>query len=196
MSRPPIPKDLERKVLLESGHRCAIPTCKQTPVVICHIEPWAKVKVHQFENLIALCPTCHSRFDNTKAIDKKSMKAYKAGLKPQEVNESAQKTFKEIGPLAYGGSVIQIGGIGSRIVTKTAWSLDEHGYFNANDCVFTSFNGPGDFMHVCCADGYQIVACKSETDCYIEKLSDTNYGVGILDQLKNSVTIRCERIEH
>ena len=70
---------LQRSVLVEAGHRCAIPTCRQTPVELAHIEPWAKVKDHTFENLIALCPTCHTRFDKGE-IDRKSMLRYKANL--------------------------------------------------------------------------------------------------------------------
>ena len=41
--RPATPKQLERDVLVEAGHRCAIPTCKQTPVQIAHIIPWETV---------------------------------------------------------------------------------------------------------------------------------------------------------
>lgn len=78
-NRPPIPTDLRRSVLVEAGHRCAIPTCRQTPVEIAHITPWAKVRNHTFDNLIALCPTCHTRYDN-KEIDRKSMLQYKANL--------------------------------------------------------------------------------------------------------------------
>jgi len=77
--RPPIPADLEREVLLEAGHRCAIHTCRQTPLQLAHITPWAKCKEHRYENLIALCPTCHSRFDRGE-IDRKSMMAYKGRL--------------------------------------------------------------------------------------------------------------------
>jgi HNH endonuclease len=77
--RPSIPRPLERKVLIEAGHRCAIPTCRQTPVEIAHIVPWATVKEHTFENLIALCPNCHSRH-HKKEIDRKSLLQYKANL--------------------------------------------------------------------------------------------------------------------
>lgn len=77
--RPPIPADLEREILIEAGHRCAIHTCRQTPIQLAHITPWAKCKEHRYENLIALCPTCHSRFDRG-VIDRKSMIAYKARL--------------------------------------------------------------------------------------------------------------------
>ncbi|WP_424861396.1 HNH endonuclease [Streptomyces sp. MMS24-I29] len=77
--RPDIPTALRREVLVEAGHRCAIPTCRQVPVDLAHINPWAKVKEHTFENLIALCPTCHARFDRGD-IDKRSMLQYKQNL--------------------------------------------------------------------------------------------------------------------
>lgn len=77
--RPDIPKDLERAVLIECGHRCAIPTCRQTPVELAHIIPWSKSKEHRFENLIGVCPTCHTRYDKHE-IDRKSMQIYKLNL--------------------------------------------------------------------------------------------------------------------
>ncbi|MEU7793517.1 MULTISPECIES: HNH endonuclease signature motif containing protein [Micromonospora] len=77
--RPAIPRELERQVLVEAGHRCAIPTCRQVPVELAHIEPWSKVQEHTFGNIIALCPTCHTRFDRGD-IDRKAMLQYKANL--------------------------------------------------------------------------------------------------------------------
>ena len=77
--RPAIPTSLKRRVLIEAGHRCAIPTCRTVPVELAHIQPWAEAQEHTFENLIALCPTCHSRYDNGD-IDRISMKTYKANL--------------------------------------------------------------------------------------------------------------------
>ncbi len=77
--RPPIPAELERAVLVECGHRCAIPTCRQVPVELAHITPWSKCKDHTFDNLIALCPTCHTRYDRGE-IDRKSMHIYKLNL--------------------------------------------------------------------------------------------------------------------
>jgi hypothetical protein len=78
-TRSAIPRPLEREVLIEAGHRCAIPTCHQTPIEIAHIVPWEQVKEHIFDNLIALCPTCHTRYDKGE-IDRKSMLRYKANL--------------------------------------------------------------------------------------------------------------------
>ena len=77
--RPPLPAELERQVLVEAGHRCAIPTCRQTPVEVAHIERWSRCKEHRFHNLIALCPTCHTRYDSGE-IDRKSMLTYKRQL--------------------------------------------------------------------------------------------------------------------
>lgn len=66
-------------MLVEAGHRCAIPTCRATTIEIAHIEPWSKVKKHEFHNLIVLCPNCHTAFDTGK-IDQLAMKQYKANL--------------------------------------------------------------------------------------------------------------------
>ncbi|WP_206608448.1 HNH endonuclease signature motif containing protein [Streptomyces orinoci] len=91
--RPNIPTDLKRAVLVEAGHRCAIPTCRQTPVDLAHITPWAKVREHTFENLIALCPTCHARFDRGE-IDRKAMLQYKANL--EIVNQRYTDTERQL----------------------------------------------------------------------------------------------------
>lgn len=77
--RPSIPAEMKRAVLVEAGHRCAIPTCRATTMEIAHIQPWAKVQEHTFDNLIALCPNCHTRFDKGE-IDRKSMRMYKDNL--------------------------------------------------------------------------------------------------------------------
>ncbi|MGW3787570.1 HNH endonuclease [Micromonospora chokoriensis] len=80
--RPAIPRELERAVLVEAGHRCAIPTCRSVPVELAHITSWSKVREHSFDNLIALCPTCHARFDRGD-IDRKAMLTYKGLLNSQ-----------------------------------------------------------------------------------------------------------------
>ena len=46
---------------------------------IAHIVPFSKVRAHDFENLIALCPTCHARHHKGE-IDIKSLKRYKSNL--------------------------------------------------------------------------------------------------------------------
>ena len=75
-----IPAELKRKVLVEAGHRCAIPTCRAIITDVHHIVPWSQCKKHEYENLIALCPNCHRRADSGD-IDRKSLKLYKANLR-------------------------------------------------------------------------------------------------------------------
>jgi len=76
MTRLPIPAELKRRILVEAGHRCAIPTCRHPTTDIAHIEPWSEVKENKYENLIALCPNCHRRADRGE-IDRKSLRIYK-----------------------------------------------------------------------------------------------------------------------
>jgi hypothetical protein len=79
-SRPPIPAELKRRVLVEAGHRCAIHTCRHIEVDVHHIIPWITVKAHDYENLIALCPNCHRRADRGE-IDRKALRLYKLNLR-------------------------------------------------------------------------------------------------------------------
>ena len=78
--RTAIPAELKRRVLIEAGHRCAIHTCRHIDTEIHHIIPWEKRKRHEYENLIALCPNCHTRADKGE-IDRKSLRKYKANLR-------------------------------------------------------------------------------------------------------------------
>ena len=78
--RPAIPRPLDRAVRVEAGHRCAIPTCRATSgLQIHHIEEWAKVREHTFDNLILLCSNCHARI-TAGEIDRRSVMAYKRNL--------------------------------------------------------------------------------------------------------------------
>ena len=45
-----------------------------------HIVPWSKCKEHTYENLIALCPNCHTQAERGD-IDRKSLRGYKANLR-------------------------------------------------------------------------------------------------------------------
>ena len=76
MNRPAIPADLKRKVLVETGHRCAIPHCSSTEIDVHHIIPWETCQEHSPENLIVLCPNCHRRAGKGE-IDRKSLIMYK-----------------------------------------------------------------------------------------------------------------------
>jgi hypothetical protein len=78
--RPAISRALDRAVRVEAGHRCAIPTCRATSgLQIHHIEEWARVREHSFENLILLCANCHARV-TAGEIDRRSVTVYKSNL--------------------------------------------------------------------------------------------------------------------
>lgn len=78
--RDAIPAEVKRRILVEAGHRCAIPTCRHIEVEIHHIIPWSQCQTHEYANLIALCPNCHRRADHGE-IDRKSLRIYKANLR-------------------------------------------------------------------------------------------------------------------
>nr|WP_178118553.1 HNH endonuclease [Pseudomonas sp. SZ57] len=79
VSRAAIPAEVRRAVLVESGHRCAIPRCNETELDVHHIVPWETCRTHDYANLIALCPLCHRRTHKGE-IDRKSLMIYKANL--------------------------------------------------------------------------------------------------------------------
>ena len=79
MNRDHLPNHLRRIILVESGHRCAIPTCRATPIEIAHIVPWAQTREHSPDNLISLCPNCHARYHRGE-IDRESIRTYKRNL--------------------------------------------------------------------------------------------------------------------
>jgi nucleotide-binding universal stress UspA family protein len=59
---PHIPVDVQRQVLIEAGHRCAV--CGVgLPLELAHIIRWSRSKSHAAENLICLCANCHQRTD-------------------------------------------------------------------------------------------------------------------------------------
>src|SRR5471030_3183561 len=84
-----VPIEIQRAVLLESGHACAIPTCQFHATEFAHIVPYAEVKKHEASNIVALCPNHHHLFDQKKTIDRKAMRAYK--LKLQMLNQRYTK---------------------------------------------------------------------------------------------------------
>lgn len=77
-----IPINLKRQLLAECGHRCSVPRCNSTSALqFEHIEEWAKLnpKKHDFDKMIVLCATCHSRV-TSKEIDKSTIRGYKRNL--------------------------------------------------------------------------------------------------------------------
>lgn len=87
-NRTKVPRPLARQLFVEAGHRCAISTCRATPLEIAHIVPWHRVRKHEFHNMIVLCPNCHTRFDRGD-IDRQAMLRYKDLLRLSDPNRVA-----------------------------------------------------------------------------------------------------------
>jgi hypothetical protein len=119
MDRDVVPAAVKRAVLVEAGHRCAIPTCRATTTEIAHIVPWATSHDNSFENLIALCPNCHTRYDQKKEIDQLSIKMYKhnLGILNNRYGEFERRLF-EI--LARTGERVFVVGAGGDILLANA----------------------------------------------------------------------------
>ncbi len=80
--RESIPADLVRELMIEAGYRCAVPACRTAePLEIEHIEEYAKVKTHEFSNMIVLCANCHRRKGTgPRRLDQKALRIIKRNL--------------------------------------------------------------------------------------------------------------------
>jgi hypothetical protein len=121
--------NVRRAVLVEAGHRCAIPTCRATTTEIAHIVPWAESRDNSFENLIALCPNCHTRFDQKKEIDRASIKMYKhnLGILNNRYGEFERRLFEVLAKT--GDRVFVLGPAGDLLVAnavKDGFFEDKH----------------------------------------------------------------------
>ena len=96
MQRDTIPADIRRAVLIEAGHRCAIPTCRATTTEIAHIVPWAESQDNSFDNLIVLCPNCHTRFDQKKDIDRLAVRIYKRNLRAFNSSSNEESSMEPV----------------------------------------------------------------------------------------------------
>lgn len=116
-------------------------------------------------------------------------------LKPDITNDNdSQKNYlTDVDIDKYGAEVLQIGGIGSHIIQKTARLLSEHGYLKpADDWVSAGFNSSGDVMDVNCRDEYLIISCKVNNRDY-DFFKDDISGCRALiaDKMQNRVNIEC-----
>jgi HNH endonuclease len=79
-SRTAVPHEVAVAVLVESGYRCAVPTCR----TILAIDPHYIIEIsdgtgYAVENLLALCPTCHALFQRG-VVRRDSMHTWKGVL--------------------------------------------------------------------------------------------------------------------
>jgi hypothetical protein len=125
--------------------------------------------------------------------DLKQLLAYKN--KEAMVSPSKTETDWQDDVEAYAASVIQVGGVGSRLTTKTAWLMTgEHAYLDPDRFVLVGFNGGGDIMSLAAREGYDIVGCSSPSS---NEILDEDYPfwrrIMLADKLQNSLMIHCKK---
>ena len=105
MARKSIPIDVGRKLYAESMGRCMNPDCqaelfrKNGDVIEkAHITPYCKTADNVYENLVVLCPTCHTDFDKNDAFSPEEVKQWKQ-IRKEELDKLLGKkytTFNEL----------------------------------------------------------------------------------------------------
>ncbi len=107
-----IDESAKRKLYAESMGRCMNPNCQRE--LFCkngdiiekaHIDPYCKTADNSFENLILLCPSCHTDFDKNNAFTPKEVLGWKR-TRREELEKMFSKKYasfeelkKEVVPL-------------------------------------------------------------------------------------------------
>lgn len=99
MSSRYINKDVEKRLYAESMGRCMNPACMKElfsengdMVEKAHIDPYCKTADNTFENLVVLCPNCHTDFDKNHAFTPKEVLSWKK-TRREEVEQIFSKQF-------------------------------------------------------------------------------------------------------
>lgn len=84
MGRKGINVNDERRLYIESMGRCMNPDCKEELLMKkgdiiekAHIIPYYETQDNSFDNLIILCPNCHTNFDKNKAFNIETIRKWK-----------------------------------------------------------------------------------------------------------------------
>ena len=103
--RKAIEENIKRKLYAESMGRCMNPCCEQELFISsgdiaekAHIIPHCDTADNSFDNLILLCPNCHTNFDKNSAFDFNEVKTWKIKRQEQLLQIFAKQfgTFKEL----------------------------------------------------------------------------------------------------
>ena len=98
MSRS-IDEYVKRRLFAESMGHCMNPACRRDLfsrngdiVEKAHIDPYCKNADNTFENLVVLCPNCHTEFDKNHAFTEQEVLSWKE-IRKQEVNQFFETKF-------------------------------------------------------------------------------------------------------
>lgn len=105
MGRTGISEDVKRRLYAESMGRCMNPTCQKELFSVsgdiierAHIDAYCETADNSFENLVILCPNCHTEFDKNAAFTSDEVKSWKT-IRQQEVQRLFSKKFSSFDDL-------------------------------------------------------------------------------------------------
>lgn len=94
-----IDKNVEKRLYAESMGRCMNPACKKELFSKngdisekAHIDPYCKTADNTFENLVVLCPNCHTKFDKNGEFTPEEVLGWKK-MRSKEVAQIFSKEF-------------------------------------------------------------------------------------------------------
>lgn len=99
MSREKIPENVKRRLYAESIGKCMNPKCHKDLFIgdgdiveRAHIHPYCETKDNSFENLIILCPNCHTEYDKILQYNSEEIKLWKQ-IRREEIKNLFSKKF-------------------------------------------------------------------------------------------------------
>ena len=105
MSREEISETIKRRLYAESMGRCMNPNCQcelfrpnGDVIEKAHIDPYCKTADNSFENLVILCPTCHTDFDKNAAFSPEEVLSWKKN-REQEIERILGRKFNSFDEL-------------------------------------------------------------------------------------------------
>lgn len=106
MSREEISENVKRRLYAESMGRCMKPDCqeelfKENGDIIekAHIIPYCDTVDNSFENLIVLCPNCHTNFDKNTSFSSEEVKSWKQ-IRKDEFDKLFSKKYSTFDDLS------------------------------------------------------------------------------------------------
>lgn len=99
MGRIEIQENVKRRLYAESMGRCMNPNCRKELlskngdiIEKAHIVPYCETADNTFENLVVLCPNCHTEFDKNQAFSAEEVLSWKQ-IRQHEINQFFGKKF-------------------------------------------------------------------------------------------------------
>lgn len=104
-SRKPISAYVERRLWAESAGKCMNPDCRADLFISngdiaerAHIVPYCESAENTFDNLILICPNCHTNFDKNSAFTADEVRKWKS-IRHAEIDRVFGKTFSSFDDL-------------------------------------------------------------------------------------------------